>query len=222
MTGASSERTQVVYDHRFSEADAAAKDSVWRAITGYLQRFLPYDGAVMDIGCDRGYFVRHIVATEKWAADLRDVRNHLPSDVEFVQASGLDLDKQVPTDHFGLVFMSNYLEHLSNGDAVIEQLRVAARLLRRGGRVMILQPNIRLLGGAYWDFIDHKTPLTERSLVEAAELADLRTHVLVPRFLPYTTKGALPVTGPLARAYLTFRPAWLLLGKQTLYVGEKP
>ena len=34
--------------------------------------------------------------------------------------------------------------------------------------------------------------LTERSLLEAAELARLRTVELVTRFLPYSTKGRLP------------------------------
>ena len=50
-------------------------------------------------------------------------------------------------------------------------MRAVARLLKPGGRVMVLQPNIRLTGPAYWDFIDHKVALTEKSLVEAAELA---------------------------------------------------
>ena len=84
----------------------------------------------------------------------------------------------------------------------------------------MLQPNIRFVGQHYWDFIDHHVALTERSLVEAAELAGLRTVKLVPRFLPYTTKGRLPSSPALVRAYLRFPPAWWLLGKQTLYVGS--
>jgi hypothetical protein len=116
--------------------------------------------------------------------------------------------------------MSNYLEHLPSSDAVIEQFGVASRLLRPGGRVIVLQPNIRLVGARYWDFIDHKVALTERSLLEAAELAGLRTVDLITRFLPYSTKGRLPANGRLVRAYLMFRPAWLLMGRQTLFVGE--
>ena len=115
--------------------------------------------------------------------------------------------------------MSNYLEHLESSDAVIEQLRVAAELLRPGGRLIVLQPNIRLVGPRYWDFIDHRVALTERSLLEAAELANLRTVELITRFLPYSTKGRLPTAPALVRAYLHFRPAWWVLGRQTLYVG---
>ena len=116
--------------------------------------------------------------------------------------------------------MSNYLEHLESSDAVIDQLRVARQLLRPGGRVIVLQPNIRLVGPRYWDFIDHKVALTERSLLEAAELAELRPVELITRFLPYSTKGRLPADPRLVRAYLAFRPAWRLMGRQTLLVAE--
>ena len=105
---------------------------------------------------------------------------------------------------------------------MIDQLRGRrASSLRPGGRVIVLQPNIRLVGPRYWDFIDHKVALTERSLLEAAELAGLRTVELITRFLPYSTKGRLPASPRLVRAYLAFRPAWRLLGRQTLFVGER-
>ena len=87
---------------------------------------------------------------------------------------------------------------------------------------MILQPNIRLVGPRYWDYIDHKVALTERSLTEAAELAGLRTDNVITRFLPYSTKGRLPSAPTLVRWYLAFPPARWLLGKQTLYTGSRP
>jgi SAM-dependent methyltransferase len=210
-----------VYASRFREAEQAGKDRLWPAIVAHLQRYF-VDGPVLDIACDRGYFIRNVRAAERWATDIRDVRDELPSDVTFVQADGLALASALPAGHFAVAFMSNYLEHLASRDAVIEQLRVAGELLRPGGRVIVMQPNIRLIGGGYWDFIDHKVPLTERSLEEAASTAGLRTHTLITRFLPYTTKSRLPQHPALVRAYLAFPPAWWLLGKQTLYVGERP
>jgi 2-polyprenyl-3-methyl-5-hydroxy-6-metoxy-1,4-benzoquinol methylase len=216
-----SELLEDVYAQRFSDADAAAKNAIWREISAFLQRYVPEKAAVLDVACDRGDFIRNISASEKWATDLRDVSSHLPQGIRFVQANGLEIDRHLPHDHFDVVFMSNYLEHLPGGEAVIEQLRVARTLLKPGGRVVVLQPNVRLVGPAYWDFIDHSTILTERSLVEAAELADLRTVEVIVRFLPYTTKSRLPQSPRLVRAYLAFRPAWRVLGKQTLYVGSK-
>jgi SAM-dependent methyltransferase len=209
-----------LYDARFDEREVSAKDAVWREIVGFLQRYIDPAAPILDIACDRGHFIRFAVGSERWATDIRDMAAALPQDVRFVQASGLDLASVVPNGSFGTVFMSNYLEHLDSSDAVIDQLRVARQLLRPGGRVIVLQPNIRLVGSRYWDFIDHKVALTERSLLEAAELAELRTVDLITRFLPYSTKGRLPADARLVRAYLAFRPAWWLMGRQTLFVGE--
>ncbi len=209
-----------VYATRFDDADALAKDAIWREIVGYLQRFVDPTAPVLDVACDRGHFVRFIESSERWATDIRDVRESLTPDIRFVQASGLDLASVVPTGYFGTVFMSNYLEHLRSSDDVIAQLIVARQLVRPGGRVIVLQPNIRFVGGAYWDFIDHHVALTERSLVEAADLAGLQTVRVLTQFIPYSTKSQLPRHPRLVRAYLKVPLAWRLLGKQTLYVGE--
>jgi SAM-dependent methyltransferase len=209
-----------VYSRRFSEADAEQKDAIWREIARYLQRYVREDGAVLDIACDRGYFIRHVRARERWASDIRDVSDLLPATIRFVQSEGVALDEHVPSGYFDVAFMSNYLEHLESGERVIEQLRTVARLLKPTGLVIILQPNIRLVGASYWDFIDHRVALTEKSLVEAAELAGFRTRDLITRFLPYTTKSRFPQHPSFVRTYLSFRLAWLLFGKQTLYVGE--
>lgn len=56
---------------------------------------------------------------------------------------------------------------------------------------MILQPNIRYVGPAYWDYIDYHIALTEHSLVEALEVTGYRIERLIPRFLPYTAKSNL-------------------------------
>ena len=209
-----------LYDARFDEREATAKDTIWREIVRFLTRYIDPAAPVMDLACDRGHFIRHVTASELWATDIRDMGAALPAHIRFVQSSGLDLAAVVPNGYFGTVFMSNYLEHLESSDAVIDQLRVARQLLRPGGRVIVLQPNIRLVGPRYWDFIDHKVALTERSLLEAAELAELRPVELITRFLPYSTKGRLPADPRLVRAYLAFRPAWRLMGRQTLLVAE--
>jgi SAM-dependent methyltransferase len=211
-----------VYAERFPDAAAAAKDGLWRENVRYLSRWIPADAAVLDIACDRGYFIRNVAARERWASDVRDMRAQVGEGIRFVQADGLELLDHLPRGHFDVVFMSNYLEHLPNGEAVTTQLRVTRDLLRPGGRVIILQPNIRLVGGAYWDFIDHKVPLTEHSLREAAQIAGLETEKVIVRFLPYTTKGRLGTRPWMVRAYLALPLAWRILGKQTLFIGRRP
>jgi ubiquinone/menaquinone biosynthesis C-methylase UbiE len=213
-----------IYTRRFSEKDAADKDLIWREVAAYLQRTIPISttGEVLDLACDRGDFIRNISARGRWATDLRDVSAHLPADVKFVQANGTELHKFLPNSHFDVVFMSNYLEHLPTSEHVIAQLTVARQLVKPGGKVVVLQPNIRLIGESYWDFIDHQVGLTDRSLVEAGELAGLSTERVIRRFLPFTTKSRLPRHPALVRWYLRFPLAWTVMGKQSLYVGTRP
>jgi ubiquinone/menaquinone biosynthesis C-methylase UbiE len=211
-----------VYEQRFSREDQVAKEAIWRELGTFLQRYVEPGARVLDIACDLGYFIRNIRTTERWATDIRDVAGSLPQDVHFVRASALELADVLPNNHFDLAFFSNYLEHLPSTEAVLQQLRVTFSILKPGGRVLILQPNIRLVGGSYWDFIDHQTALTDKSLAEAAVMAGFTTKQVIARFLPYTTKSRLPQHPALVRAYLAFPPAWLLFGKQTLYLGEKP
>ena len=91
---------------------------VWREVARYLHdHYIDPAAPLLDLGCDRGHFVRASTATERWATDIRDVSAHLPPDVRFVQASGLDLAECLPNGYFGTVFMSNYLEHLHSSDA---------------------------------------------------------------------------------------------------------
>ena len=110
--------------------------------------------------------------------------------------------------------MSNYLEHLAVGR---RRDRAAARrrtsLLTPGGRVIVLQPNIRLVGPRYWDFIDHRVALTERSLVEAAELAGFSTADSSRGSSRIRPKGGCRAAPRLVRAYLAFRPAWRVMGQ---------
>ncbi|MDQ6847704.1 MAG: class I SAM-dependent methyltransferase [Candidatus Dormibacteraeota bacterium] len=211
-----------LYEGRFSDEDAAAKDAVWAEICRYLQRYVLPGAPVLDVATDRGHFIRNIKAEERWATDLRDVREHLGPEIRFVQVTGVEMSGALPHSHFGTVFMSNYLEHLADSDMVVKQLAEAFKVCRPGGRVVIVQPNIRLVGGAYWDFLDHRTALTEKSLIEAAGLAGFVHPQVVTRFLPFTTKSRLPRAPVLVRWYLRFPAAWRLLGKQTLYVGQRP
>jgi SAM-dependent methyltransferase len=209
-----------IYRNRFSEADSIEKNRIWRELAHYLQRYVPDDAPVLDLACGHGGFIRNITASERWACDIR-ASSELSSDIQFVQTGGLRLGGLLPKDHFGCVFVSNYLEHLDSSDAVIEQLRIVHALLRSNGTLLVLQPNIRLVGHAYWDFIDHKTPLTEKSLEEAAVLAGFETEKLITRFIPYTTNSRTPQRPTFVRLYLQFKPIWRLMGKQKRQDGRQ-
>lgn len=87
---------------------------------------------------------------------------------------------------------------------------------------MVLQPDIRWTGAAFWDFLDHKLPVTLPRLVEACALAGLRLERAIPRFLPYTMSGRMPSPPCLVKAYLKLLPVsgWLF-GKQAFAVFRR-
>lgn len=122
------------YELRFDARAEAAKDAIWREVCRHLQRYVPRDGVVLDVACDRGYFIRHISAVDRWAIDVRDMSAHLGAGVTFRQLDGPGMDRSLPNEHFAAVFMSNYLEHPSNADAVLTQLRASWRTSGPGAR----------------------------------------------------------------------------------------
>jgi hypothetical protein len=82
-------------------------------------------------------------------------------------------------------------------------------------------PNIKYVGGAYWDFYDHHLALTELSLKEAFEAAGLQPESVWERFLPYTMVNAPAYPLTLLRLYLAMPFAWKALGKQFLVIARK-
>jgi len=87
---------------------------------------------------------------------------------------------------------------------------------------LVLQPNIRYAFKVYWDFFDHNLPLSHASMLEALALCGFETETVRPRFLPYSTKSALPSWPILVRLYLRCPALHRLLGKQMFIVAVRP
>lgn len=211
-----------LYRHRFEEAELPAKNRIWQVLCeDFFSRYVGAGDVVVDIGAGYCEFINNIRCGRKIAVDLNpEVARRAGADVEVINESCMAI-ASLPEGSVDVVFMSNFLEHLPDKAAVLATLRECHRLLRSGGRAIILQPNIRFLPGEYWDFFDHHTPLTDRSLVEGVQLAGLEPTTVIPRFLPYTTKSRLPQAPWLIRLYLRVPLAWWLLGKQALVVAER-
>jgi SAM-dependent methyltransferase len=211
-----------LYRHRFDESELPRKLAIWRVLCeDFFSRFVGERDTVIDVGAGYCEFINNIRAGRKIAVDLNPrVREFAAADVEVRNESCTNL-VSMADGSADVVFMSNFLEHLPSKQMVFDTLAEARRILRPGGRLMILQPNVRLLPGEYWDFFDHHTPLTERSLLEAVVNLDMTPTRVIARFLPYTTKSRLPQSPFLVRLYLRFPPAWWLLGKQSFLVATK-
>ena len=212
-----------LYRHRFSAAEQAAKDRIWQVLCErFFQRYVRPDATVLDLACGHGEFIRHVHAGRKLAVDINaDSEMRLPASVEFHLASAARLDF-LADDSIDLCFTSNFLEHLPSKTVVNQVLAEVYRVLRPGGRFMAMQPNIRYAYAEYWDFYDHFTALSHLSAAEAFSLAGFDIVELIDRFLPFSTKSALPKHPALVRAYLAVPLVWRIFGKQFLIVGAKP
>jgi SAM-dependent methyltransferase len=214
---------QKVYSQRWEEPELEKVKRVWQVLVEvFFQKLISENDSVLDIGCGFCHFLNHVRAREKAGVDANPAaKNYAAKDVTFVLSQDLQL-KMLPDGHYDFVFMSNFLEHLGSASEVIALLERVRELLKPGGKVVILQPNFHLLGPSYFDFIDHKTILTDKNLAEALNIAGLKVERKIVRFLPYTTKSRLPQNPWLVKLYLKLRPIWLLLGKQSLFIAVKP
>jgi len=218
-----SDSVEQLYQLRFSSAELEKKKKLWKILChNFFQKYIPPDATVVDIGAGYCEFINNIEAKLKFAVDLNPAISQyaLPEVKCFnSRAEKLDFLQDGCAD---VVFMSNFLEHLENKSAVLAVLSESFRIIKPGGSLLVLQPNIKYLYKQYWDFFDHKVPLSDISLREALELAGFKIQLLFPRFLPYTTKGKLPWNDLLVTIYLKTRIAWKILGAQTFVIGIKP
>lgn len=211
-----------LYRHRFPEQELAHKHAIWQVLCRqFFSRYIKPTDTVVDIGAGYCEFINNIDAKRKIAVDLNpEVSRFAKPDVEVLNESCTEIAKlhEASAD---IVFMSNFLEHLPTKQLVLDTFKEAHRILKGSGRIIVLQPNIRFLYAEYWDFFDHHTALSDRSLVEGLQLSGFTPEVVIPRFLPYTTKSRLPQAPWMVGLYLRFPVAWRLLGKQTLVVARK-
>lgn len=214
---------QQLYDIRFSSTGLEKRRAVWRVLCkDYFSKLMPRDATVLDLACGYGEFINHIDAATKYAVDLNeDAPRHLDPAVRFVRTSALDLS-ELPQGEIDVVFTSNFLEHFHDKRDLDTLFGQVVKLLKPGGRFIVVGPNIRYAYREYWDFYDHYLPLSHLSLVEGLMLAGLRPEKVVDRFLPYTMQGGMPTADFLVRAYLAMPFAWRFFGKQFLVVARKP
>lgn len=201
-------------------APNANRRGVWTHICRYLERWLPDDGgAVLELGagwCDFSNEVRarRVVAMDLDATVEKAAAEHVQAEV----GDCSDLSR-FGDGEFDLVFASNLLEHLDR-ETTGRLLAESARVLRPGGRLVLMQPNFRLAPGAYFDDYTHVAIWTDVSLNDYLVSLGWTPVKVMPRFLPLTMRSKA--------SGLTFLVPWYLrspvkpLAGQMLVVAEPP
>ena len=139
-----------LYRHRFEEAELPRKLAIWKVLCeDFFSQYVAPSDTVIDVGAGYCEFINNIRAKHRIAVDLNPrVREFADSQVEVRNENCTNL-VSMANDSADVVFMSNFLEHLPSKQLVFDTLAEARRILRPGGRLMILQPNVRLLPGEY-------------------------------------------------------------------------
>lgn len=213
-----------LYARRFSDDERREKARLWQTLCrSFFDRHVPADGAVLDVGAGYCDFINHVNARRRVAVDLNpDTVLAAVEGVEVFTHPLERLDEVIEAESIDLAFASNVFEHLRGPDALLRVLAALRAVLKPGGRLMIMQPNARVVGGAFWDFFDHTLPLSEKGMAEALGIAGYEVITQRAKFLPYTTKGRWPQWPILVRLYLALPPAQWLFGGQMLVIARKP
>jgi len=210
-----------IYAQRFATNLDYGK-RVWRIlIDSFFQQHVQPDATILDLGCGYGEFINQIRAGRKYAMDLNpDALRYLSDGVEFIRQD-CSQPWSFEEGSLDVVFTSNFFEHLPDKEALGTTLDQAQKALRKGGLLIAMGPNVRLLPGAYWDFWDHYIPLTESSLSEALENRGFCVNRKEPAFLPYTMTGKKNAPIAFVRLYLALPQVWRFFGKQFLIIARK-
>jgi SAM-dependent methyltransferase len=180
-----------------------ARPIVWKVVAEHLARWMPRDGDVLEIGAGYCDWINNVAAARRVAVDIwPGIARHAAAGVE---TKVLDAAKELAglgTSSFDAVLASNILEHFEPGVAisVVEDI---ARLLKPGGRFLIVQPNFRHAARHYFDDYTHRSVFTDVSLPNLLRAHGFRIDHVQPRFLPYSMRGSrLPIRSWTVRAYL--------------------
>lgn len=196
---------------------------VWKEIVRFLSPHIPKDSTVADLGAGYCDFINQVKASKKYAVDYSpDLSKFAGADVEKVNASVLDLSA-IPSNSVDVVHSSNLLEHFTDSD-LAQIMKEVNRILKKGGRLVLMQPNYRLQPGRYFDDHTHKKIFNDSSLESFLTENGFKIILKKAKFLPQEMKNS-PSFIPtflmpfVVRTYIhsPFKP----FAGQMLFIAEK-
>ena len=119
---------------------------------------------ILDPAAGRGEFITAVPAAERWGVDLVSQGDLEAAGVKMIIAD--IMDAELPEGYFDGVFLSNFLEHLPDQNAVAAVLGKLHAAMAPGGRIAIMGPNFRYCPREYFDCADHTVILTHVSVAE--------------------------------------------------------
>jgi ubiquinone/menaquinone biosynthesis C-methylase UbiE len=195
----------VEFEHGYFETRfsfSKDRERLWPVLVAYLQRkYIPKDAIILDLGAGYCHFINYVQAKEKHALDISPIiLKYAAADVITHVCSCTDMT-ELADSYFDVVFASNLFEHLERS-AFWQALKEVRRVLKNGGKLIVIQSNFRLCYKSYFDDYTHIQVFTDKSLVDALESVGFKVTTVVPGFLPFSVKSRLPKNPLLLKIYL--------------------
>ena len=132
-----------------------------------IRRFTLKPGErILDVGCGRGEFVRAFRDTGL-IAEGADIATGSEALLDGIKVSHFNLADErfpYPNDSFDIVFSKSVIEHVEDPAHFLEEQR---RVLKRGGRIIVLTPDWMTQMKIFWNDYTHKRPYTTTGLCHA-------------------------------------------------------
>jgi ubiquinone/menaquinone biosynthesis C-methylase UbiE len=194
---------------------------VWKEIVRFLEKYISINDSVLDIGAGYCDFINNVKSKKRIALDYSpELTKYAKEGIETVQSGVTDMSR-IQSGTIDVVFGSNIFEHLSD-DELSKTMSEVSRVLKKGGRLILMQPNYRLSYKTYFDDPTHKKVFSDVSLKAFLVSHDMDVELEMPRFLPFSLKSRpsiIPVFPLLIRTYIN-SPLKPFAG-QMLFVAKK-
>lgn len=205
-------------EKRFDKSERKLRVKLYQWLwTYWFSKFIKPSDTVFELGCGFGELINSVKAREKWAIDV-NYSKRVDKNVRYIHGDILMYNSE--KGYYDVAIANNFFEHLDRND-ISETIKVLYSMLKKGGKLIIMQPNYRYCALDYFAFFDHITPLDHKAMCEVLRYYGFRIGLCYSRFMPYTLKSGMPVNKLYLWIYLKFRFLWLIFGKQMFIVGVK-
>ena len=124
---------------------------------------------ILDNGCGRGDFLRGFVqyGLDGYGVDISDYAGECLKDIKFFKADIENGRLPFENDFFDVVFTKSVIEHFHKPDNFLKECR---RVLKPGGRVIVMTPDWQSTMFIFYDDHTHVQPYTERAVLDTLNI----------------------------------------------------
>ncbi len=145
-------------------------------------------GKILDVGCSSGNFLAVNPARIQGIDVDKDAIKKAVS--RGLNARYMNIGQKLGFrgNSFSGIFCSHVLEHLKEPLLALKEMH---RVLRPGGKLCLMTPDIKKYGFRFWDLYDHLHPFTKDSLDGIVYDAGFRKYEIYHSYIPIRGQGYL-------------------------------